>query len=226
MRRFTIYLLLTSILYSCSDTHQISEKPSFLIKSPNGKNSMEFFLLNNDEPGYFIKNEDEVIIDTSRIAIEIKDMNPLEEGFRIEAVNISQFDGTWEMPWGEQRMVRDLGFEMAVELIEANNPHRQFNLFFRAYDDGVAFRYEIKEIEGVDSLIVLNERTEFQLSGDHTCWWIPGDWDIYEHLYHTTKFSEIDALSDRDHPNARESIRTSLRHPAFRTLAQEVIDTA
>ena len=37
------------------------------------------------------------------------------------------------------------------------------------------------------------------------CWWIPGDWDIYEHLYTTSKFSEIDAISKRNHPNLAQT---------------------
>ena len=51
----------------------------------------------------------------------------------------------------------------------------------------------------------MDENTQFNLAGDHTCWWIPGDWDIYEHLYNTTKLSEIDAIAKRNHPNLAQT---------------------
>ena len=66
---------------------------------------------------------------------------------------------------------------------------------FRAYDDGIGFRYEFLKQKEADSLFILEENTEFKLTGDHTAWWIPGDWDNYEHLYNTTNVSEIDAKS-------------------------------
>ena len=92
-----------------------------------------------------------------------------------------------------------------VELAEKAAPNRKLNIYFRAYDDGVGFRYEFPEQEGVDTLFIAEEDTQFKLTGDHTCWWIPGDWDIYEHLYNTTRFSEIDAISKRDHPNLNQT---------------------
>ena len=46
-------------------------------------------------------------------------------------------------------------------------------------------------------MIISDEKTQFKLTGDHTCWWIPGDWDIYEHLYNKTRFSKIDAISKK-----------------------------
>ncbi len=49
-------------------------------------------------------------------------------------------------------------------------------------------------------VLLLDENTEFALTGDHKVWWLPGDWDIYEQLYTNSKFSEIDAISMRDHP--------------------------
>ncbi len=50
-------------------------------------------------------------------------------------------------------------------------------------------------------MFIIEERTEFNLTGDHTAYWQPGDWDIFEHLYNKSKVSEIDALKKRNHPN-------------------------
>ena len=106
----------------------------------------------------------------------------------------------WELPWGEQRFVNNHYNELIVEL-EEKDSGRKINICFRIFDDGVGFRYIFPEQEKMDTVIIMDELTQFCLTGDHTCWWTPGDWDIYEHLYNTTKFSEIDALAKANHPN-------------------------
>ena len=45
----------------------------------------------------------------------------------------------------------------------------------------------------------------FNLKGNHDVWWIPGDWDIYEHLYSHTKLSEIDALKFQNRSELAQS---------------------
>jgi hypothetical protein len=70
---------------------------------------------------------------------------------------------------------------------------------FKNYDDGIGCRYEFPKQNDFDSIIILDENTEINLTGNHTCWWIPGDWDIYEHLYSKTNFVNIDALSKANH---------------------------
>ena len=116
------------------------------------------------------------------------------------------FQDTWELPWGEQRFVEDHYNEVIVKLKENRNPYRNINIYFRAYDDGLGFRYEFEKQKDIDSIIITSENTEFNLGEDHTCWWIPGDWDTYEHLYSRTKFSKIDALSKRDNGLAQSYI--------------------
>ena len=75
-------------------------------------------------------------------------------------------------------------------------PNRVFDLVFRAFNDGIGFRYEFPEQDAfVNEIFITDENTEFNLTGNHKVWWIPGDWDIYEYLYNTTAFSEIDAKS-------------------------------
>ena len=68
------------------------------------------------------------------------------------------------------------------------------NVVFKVYNDGIGFRYELPEQENLSEVLISEERTEFQLAGDHRTWWIPGDWDSYEHIYNDTKFSKIDAI--------------------------------
>ena len=192
------------LLNTCSEEQPLHNLPS-TIDSPNGNNRIEFHLTANGIPFYQVFHGNEEVIKKSTIGFEFKDQVSMKEGFKLNNSTNSTVNETWEMPWGEQREVVNHYNEMAVSLQEINAPKRKLNIYFRAYDDGIALRYEFPSQSGQDSLIMMDEHTEFQLTGDHTTWWIPGDWDIYEHLYNTTKVSEIDALSKRNHPNLAQS---------------------
>ena len=139
------------------------------------------------------------------MGFEFKDQAPLQKGLKLIGVETNTQNETWEMPWGEQRSVRNNYNQLIVKLQEEKAPHRKFNIHFKVYDDGLGFRYEFLEQEGVESLIITEENTQFNLTGDHKTWWIPGDWDIYEHVYTTSKISEIDAIAKRNHPNLAQT---------------------
>ena len=146
-----------------------------------------------------------MVIDTSTMGFDFRDQPSMKGGFDIVQIDQEMIDETWEMPWGEQRTVRNHYEEAYIQLMEKEGSKRPLNLYVRAYDDGVAFRYEFPAQEGIDSLIIMDEHTEFNLTGDHEAWWIPGDWDIYEHLYNTTRLSGIDAKSKANHPNLAQT---------------------
>ncbi|MCB0852461.1 MAG: glycoside hydrolase family 97 protein, partial [Bacteroidetes bacterium] len=112
---------------------------------------------------------------------------------------------TWEMPWGEQRTVENNYNQLTVNLTEKKAPNRSLIIHFKAYNDGIGFRYEFPGQDGVDSVMIMDELTQFNLAGDHTAFWLPGDWDIYEHLYRTSKISELDATQYRNHPDLAQT---------------------
>ncbi len=171
------------------------------LQSPEGTHQIDVFLDQKGRPGYQVFRDGKILIDSSGLGFEFRDQPALMYGMRWVESNISSADETWEMPWGEQREVRNHYNEARIVLEEKEAPGRKLVLEFRAYEDGVAFRYDFPEQPGTDTLVITAEHTEFQLTEDHMSWWIPGDWDIYEHLYNTSRVSEIDALSKRDHPN-------------------------
>ncbi|MEO1260471.1 MAG: glycoside hydrolase family 97 protein [Bacteroidota bacterium] len=198
------YLVFSAIIgllvFSCK-----KDTSSSSVSSPNNINQIKFKLSENSTPTYQVSHQNETVIKQSEMGFDFKDQAPFNSGFKLIGSSNSSLNETWEMPWGEQREVVNHYNELIVELEEAAAPNRRFNIYFRAYDDGIGFRYEFLPQPGVDSLIIMDENTSFQLTGDHTAWWIPGDWDIYEHLYNTTRVSEIDAISKRGHPNLAQS---------------------
>lgn len=191
-----IHLILFLLIFNACKTNK-SDSESFVsnISSPGNVNNIQFFLDEAGTPYYIVKHNGKVVIDSSSLGFDLKDQNPLKSGFVIKKTSEKAFNETWEMPWGEQRSVVNNYKELLVELEESEAPGRKLNIYFRAYDDGIGFRYEVLKQEGVDSVIIMDENTQFQLTGDHLCWWNPGDWDSSEHLYYTDSLSKIDALA-------------------------------
>ncbi|MEJ2595974.1 MAG: glycoside hydrolase family 97 protein [bacterium] len=195
---YLLFLLLTISLTGC-DT--IDKKKEMMIYSPDKKIAAEFFTDDSGKPMYRITYQGKPVILNSSLGFDLKGESPIARGWKVLDESRKTIDEVWHMPWGEQDSVRNHCHEMKVRLQEKEEPNRLMNLIFRVYNDGIAFRYEFPEQPGVEEIIILDENTEFRLTADHETWWQPGDWDIYEHLYHDTKFSEIDALQYRNHPS-------------------------
>ncbi|MEA3503710.1 MAG: glycoside hydrolase family 97 protein [Bacteroidota bacterium] len=196
MRRIIIIALAFAIssLTSCNNMEKTT-------KSPSGNLSIKFNLTKTGEAAYQLTYNNSIVIKESTLGMDFRDAKPLAGDLKIISSSEKEYNNTWEMLWGEQREVENHYNELIVKLEETKSPQRKFNLIFRVYDDGIGFRYEFPEQENLECVIIMDENTQFNLTDDHKCWWIPGDWDIYEHLYNTTKFSEIDAIAKRDHPN-------------------------
>ncbi|MCB9300467.1 MAG: glycoside hydrolase family 97 protein [Lewinellaceae bacterium] len=174
------------------------------VSSPSGKLKVQSFLTTEGQPAYLITYDGKAVIDTSTLGFEFQDATPLAGGMELVEQATSSTNETWEMPWGEQREVVNHYNELSATFRETAAPERSYRIVFRVYDDGLGFRYEFPEQPNLKEAVIMDENTQFQLTGDHQCWWQPGDWDIYEHLYNTTKVSEIDATSKGD-PNLAQS---------------------
>ncbi len=196
-------LAVALLLTGCSKDKEMDK--ILEISSPSGDLQLQFTLTEEGEPVYWARYKDAPILDTSALGFELVDAPSLRTGFEMTDYSTRALNDVWEMPWGEQREVSNQYNELTVGIREIPPPNRKMNLIFRIYDDGFGFRYEFPEQEGLETLEIAEERTEFQLTGNHTTWWIPGDWDIYEHLYNETSVSGIDALSKRDHPNLAQT---------------------
>ena len=195
------YYLFLSILFLLTLISCEKEQMSLSVTSPNESNQIVFSLSKEGQPTYLITHNNKKIIDTSYLSFDIKDLPSLKSNFKIVSSTTGNADETWQMPWGEQLDVRNNYNELLIKLEEQSETKRKLNIHFKVFDDGVGFRFEFPKQDNLDEILITDENTEFNLTGDHKVWWIPGDWDIYEHLYSETKFSEIDALSKRDHPN-------------------------
>lgn len=201
-----IFLLITThlmLLISAGD--KTAETCDTTIYSPDQAIKLEFFLNHNDEPGYQVLLHNVIVIDSSFLGFDFKDQKSFGSGLVVKNIFKSTFDETWETVWGEQRFIRNNYNELKIELEERGEEGRRCFIVFRVFNDGVGFRIEFHVQENLNEVTILDENTQFNLTGNHTCWWTPGDWDIYEHLFNETIFTGIDALSKRDHPSLAQT---------------------
>lgn len=163
------------------------------IESPGGKLSLSFALTGDGEPTYQLSHAGKPVVLKSRLGIELKDQPALTKGFAVASADTSQKDETWEPVWGEVKQIRNRYRELAVTLRQASANDRRMVVRFRLFDDGLGFRYEFPEQSSLKYFVVADEKTEFNLTGDHKAFWIPGDYDTNEYAYTTTRLSEVDA---------------------------------
>ncbi|MGH9902738.1 MAG: glycoside hydrolase family 97 N-terminal domain-containing protein, partial [Pyrinomonadaceae bacterium] len=164
------------------------------IQSPNGKLSLSFGLTSSGEPTYQLSLGGKPVVQKSRLGVELKGRPAFTEGFAAVKVDTSRTDETWEPVWGEVKRIRNRYSELAVTLKQAAFKNRRMVIRFRLFDDGLGFRYEFPAQDDLKHLIVSDEKTEFNLTGDHRAFWMPGDHDANEYVYSTTRLSEVDAL--------------------------------
>lgn len=169
------------------------------VTSPNGKVKLTFSLTGNGVPTYELTFKDKSVIKPSRLGLELaKDRHAsremketdLMDGFKIADTKTSAFDETWKPVWGETATIRNQYNELEVDL---NQPatHRNIIIRFRVYDDGMGLRYEFPQQEALNYFLIKEEHTQFAMTGDHTAWWLPGDYDTQEQDTQESKLSEI-----------------------------------
>ena len=183
------------------------------ITSPGGALNLNVDVDSKGTPVYSLDYKGKQIIADSRLGIKA-DETAFTDGFRIEGIDTVTVDRSWEPVWGEYAKVRDHFKELAVRL-KADNPDRSMTLRFRLFDDGLGFRYEFPAQKGPNYLTVKDELTEFNYTGDHKLFCIPGDYDTDEYLWSETTFSELpEALKNYGrHSEAQRAEGTTVQTP-------------
>lgn len=160
----------------------------FGLLSPDGQLKLNVDVDAQGVPFYNLSYKDIPVIQDSRLGLSGKEAS-LEKGFRIADHEVSQFDETWQPVWGEYAEIRDRHNELAVTLEDDRG--QPMIVRFRLFDDGLGFRYELPLQEKINYLALMDEATEFNLTGDHTLYYIPGDYDTDEFLFTIGPVSEV-----------------------------------
>ena len=161
------------------------------ISSPSKNIVLNFSLTDNGKPTYSISYKNKPIILQSYLGIKLKEATDLATNFNIEYSYDRVIDETWQPVLGEQSNIRNYCNELVIALLQKST-NRKMNIIFRVFDEGASFRYEFPKQDNLKHFIIADEVSEFNLTGNHKVFWIPGDLDSNEYAYNETKFSEID----------------------------------
>ncbi|WP_034919716.1 glycoside hydrolase family 97 protein [Gillisia sp. CAL575] len=198
---------LSFLLLACSFFTLSAQK----IQSPSKDIQVEFSLSTEGEPIYKVNYKGKEVIKASKLGVSLKEDTSLTSGFSLVNKEETNIDETWDPVLGEQSTIRNRYNQVRFHLLQKET-NKKFDIVFKVYDEGVAFRYEFPEEDTVRYFIVSEENTEFNLTGDHKTFWIPGDYDSQEYVYSETKLSEIDnSKLDSNNGIALKSIESNYR---------------
>jgi len=185
-----IYILALLLITACVSTNNQSST----VTSPGGVNTITFMLVDG-VPSYTVSHRSNVVVDTSKMGFVLKDLEDLSGPFEVLGMSRTTFDETWTQVWGEKKDIRNNYNELRVQLRETQESGRLMIVVFRSYDDGIGFRYEIPEQPGLDEFVIMDEITEFKLTGNHRTWSIDAyQWNRYEFLYEDRQLAALDTV--------------------------------
>jgi alpha-glucosidase len=170
------------------------------VNSPNNNIRLEFWLGQQGEPYYAVFYKQRKVVLPSKLGFEIRErfqdkkVTSLQNNFeRLSAVPFT-YDGSWKPVWGEVKEIKENYNAVKVRLSQKTSRPILLNIVFKVFDDGVGFRYEFPQQKNLLHFVIKEEHTQFAMAGDHTAWWLPGDYDTQEYDYTTSKLSAIRRL--------------------------------
>jgi hypothetical protein len=167
--------MLAMAMASCTRAGVSVPDESHVLRSPDGKLELRMGLTPKGGPVYSLERAGTPVIKASRLGYKLIGQDDLLEGFSVADVTTDSFDETWTPVWGEEAAIRNNYNEMLVCLKRQDGV--AMNIRFRLFDDGLGFRYEFPLENKLTYFKVAEECSEFAMTGDHTAWWIPGDYD-------------------------------------------------
>lgn len=184
---------------------------ALVLQSPDHQLELQFAVVNG-VPQYALNRAGKPVVLPSRMGFTLEWRDDLAHAFVLKDKTYSTFDETWEPVWGEEDAIRNHYNELLVTLeqpagsVESMDHSTEkkatvMQIRFRLYNDGLGFRYEFPMKNALAYFWIMEELTEFAMTGDHTAWWIPGDYDTQEFNYTESKLSEIRGLYDQAHKN-------------------------
>ena len=182
-----------------------------VLTSPDGNLKLTFELGENGNPLYSLEYKGKAVILPSGMGLELRGQDrqisfgeeitksdhgktvSLYDNFVQTNVARTASDTTWTPVWGEVATIRDNYKQMTVSLEQTERKYKM-DIVFRLYNEGLGFRYVFPEQKELTYFVIKEEKSQFAMTGDHTAWWIPGDYDTQEYEYHRSRLSEIRGL--------------------------------
>lgn len=188
-----LWLLMAGLVMRAQQANPLREVS---VASPDGDVRLVFKVDSQGVPTYTLSYKQKPVIKTSRLGLELKGAPGLMDGFSLAAADTSTFDETWTPVWGEESKIRNHYNELLVTL-DQEAQKRQLKIRFRVFDDGMGLRYEFPLSRNLNYFVIKEEHTQFAMTGNHTAFWIPGDYDNQEYDYTESRLSEIRGLMQK-----------------------------
>lgn len=187
--RFWIFLLLLQPLFA--------QKPIALF-SPNGDIRFELSVESRNL-AYSVWFQNQPLVEGASLDLQFQDF-ALNHNVRLGRARVQNIRENYELVVGKNRLIRDEGRELKIELFTKSKPVRHINFIVRAYNDGVAFRYQFPQQKNWQEYTLLDEKSHFKLKGNpqvHALL-LPNYTTSHEGLYTSTTLQalKVDTLID------------------------------
>lgn len=177
------------------------------IKLSSPDNNIIFsFKLTEKAPEYRVEYKGRTLIEDSKLSLSFKESGNFGKSLHMQNPRFSEVDTTYDLVVGKTKTARNQYREVLIPLFERNGAKRQIHLVVRAFNDGLAFRYEFPEQKKWLSYTLTDEQSTFQLAGDpivHTLFWEKYT-NNHEGFYNTLALSQIKADTLMDMPSLFE----------------------
>ena len=189
MKKFLTLLIVLSVSAGLMSAQDANLRK---VSSPDGNLELSFNLKDGHIPVYSLDYKGKPVVGESHLGFKLQGSG-MYDWFEISDTATREIDETWNPVWGEESQIRNHCNEMTVTLRQTSS-NRFMKICFRVFDDGMGLRYEFPDQKSMAYFVITDELTEFAMTGDHTAWWIPGDYDTQEYDYTRSRLSEIRGL--------------------------------
>ena len=143
------------------------------VASPDGKVVISFELKSNPQPYlpgvrayYRVSYAGVPVLIDSPLGLDFEGAPPLDHDFEITGTDRHSHDEKWTNRLGALQEVPDHYNQLRVSLREKQEPGRQVDMIFRAYNEGVAFRYYLPQQSAMEKFTLMAENTGFYFARD------------------------------------------------------------
>lgn len=171
---------------------RVSAQTANSLQVTMNKVKLDFVLDRSGIPTYAVQYDQQPVIAPSSLGFSLTDDSTFYKDFELLNTSRRSVNESWQPVWGEVKTIRNQYEELTVYLRQRKAPNRLLNIVFRVFAEGVGFRYEFPLQPNLKYFVVADEHTQFNMTGDHKTFWIPGDYDTNEYLYTTSALSAID----------------------------------
>lgn len=156
-------------------TAYANTEDAFILRSPD--KTLELVITQNGK-GYFtyrLSAHERKVIDDSPLGFKLENGNSVPSpDWRIEKTAKRKNKSVWKPLWGKRNIVPNKYNELKIDLRNEKNSGEQLSIVARAYNDGIAFRYDIPENSTLQQKVAA-ELTSYQFADNYTAWYYNGE---------------------------------------------------